>query len=92
MATHVPYSLSLYALLAGPPCLFISISLYLYVCVYVIYMEIGGHPPIPLAQNNYPLWQFYSIFSTVFRVPNFQGRFEALNDGQWHAFFLCQSM
>ena len=46
-------------------------------------MEIGGHPPIPLAQNNCPLWQFPSYFSTVFRVPNFQGRFEALNDVFW---------
>ena len=43
-------------------------------------MEIGGHPPIPLAQNNCPLWQFPSYFSTVFRVLNFWGRFETLND------------
>ena len=43
-------------------------------------MEISGHPPIPLAQNNCPLWQFPSYFSIVFRVPNFWGRFEALND------------
>ena len=43
-------------------------------------MDIGGHPPIPLDQNNYPLWQFPSYFSTVFWVPNFRGRFEALND------------
>ena len=43
-------------------------------------MEIGGHPPIPLSQNNYPLWQFPSYFSTVFWVLNFWGRFEALNN------------
>ena len=49
----------------------------------LIQMDVGVHPPIPLAQNNCPLWQFHSIFSTVFRVPNFQGRFEALNDGFW---------
>ena len=46
-------------------------------------MEIGGHPPIPLAQNNCPLWQFPGYFSTVFWVPNFRGRFEALNDVFW---------
>ena len=49
----------------------------------VIQMEIGGHPPIPLAQNNCPFWWFPSYFSTVFRVPNFQGCFEALNDLYW---------
>ena len=38
------------------------------------------HPPIPLAQNNCPLWQFPSYFSTVFWVLNFRGRFKALND------------
>ena len=46
-------------------------------------MEISGHPPIPLAQNNCPLWQFPSYFSMVFWVPNFQGHFEALNDAFW---------
>ena len=49
----------------------------------LIQMEISGHPPIPLAQNNYPLWQFPSYFSTVFWVLNFRGRFEALNDVFW---------
>ena len=43
-------------------------------------MDIGGHPLIPLAQNNCPLWQFPSYFSVVFGVLNFRGRFEALND------------
>ena len=46
-------------------------------------MDIGGHPPIPLAQNNCPLWQFLSCFSVVFRVLNFRGRFDALNDRFW---------
>ena len=49
----------------------------------MIQMEISGHPPIPLAQNNCPLWQFPSYFSAVFRVLNFWGRFEALNDVFW---------
>ena len=49
----------------------------------LIQMEIGGYPPIPLAQNNCPLWQFPSYFSIVFRVLNFRGRFEALNDFFW---------
>ena len=46
-------------------------------------MGIGGHPPIPLAQNNYPLWHFPSYFSANFQVLNFWGRFEALNDVFW---------
>ena len=46
----------------------------------LIPMEIGGHPHIPLAQNNCPLWKFPSYFSTVFHVPNFLSYFEALND------------
>ena len=46
-------------------------------------MDIGGNPLIPLAQNNCPFWMFPSYFSTVFRVPNFRGRFEALNDVFW---------
>ena len=48
-----------------------------------IHMDIGDDPPIPLAQNNCPLWQFPSYFSTVFQVLNFWGRFEALNDVFW---------
>jgi hypothetical protein len=43
-------------------------------------MDIGGHPPIPLAQNR--VFHLDS-FSTVFRVPNFWGRFEALNNIFW---------
>ena len=48
-----------------------------------IHMEISGHPPIPLAQNNCPFWQFPSYFSAVFWVLNFRGCFEALNDFFW---------
>jgi hypothetical protein len=40
-------------------------------------VDIGGHPPISLAQNT--LFQFGS-FSTIFRVLNFRDHFEALND------------
>ena len=46
----------------------------------LIQMDISGHPPIPLAQNNCPLWQFPGYFSVVFQVLNFRGRFETLND------------
>ena len=35
-------------------------------------MDINGHTPIPLAQNNCPLWQFPSYFYAVFWVPKFQ--------------------
>ena len=37
----------------------------------LIQIDIGGQPPIPLAKNNFPLWQFPSYFSTVFWVPKF---------------------
>ena len=40
-------------------------------------MDIGGHPPIPQAQK---IVSHLGIFSTIFRVPNFWGHFEALND------------
>jgi hypothetical protein len=46
----------------------------------LIHMDIGGHPPIPLAQKT--IFHLGS-FSIVFRVPNFRGCFEALNDGFW---------
>ena len=45
--------------------------------VGMIQVDIGGHPPIPLAQNTV----FYlGSFFILFQVPNFRGRFEALND------------
>ena len=47
---------------------------------HMIQMEISGHPPIPVAQKNCPLWQFPSYFSTDFWVPNFWSRFETLNN------------
>jgi hypothetical protein len=40
-------------------------------------MDIDGHPPIPLVHK---CFLHLGSFSTVFRVPNFWGRFEALND------------
>jgi hypothetical protein len=46
----------------------------------MIQAEIGGHPPIPLAQNK----GFHlDSFSTVFRVLNFWGHFKALNNVFW---------
>jgi hypothetical protein len=45
-----------------------------------IQVDIGGHPPIPLARKT--VFHLGS-FSTVFWVPNFWGRFEALNDVFW---------
>ena len=43
----------------------------------LIQVDIGGHPPIPLPQKQ--IFQFGS-FSMIFRVLNFWGHFEALND------------
>jgi hypothetical protein len=45
--------------------------------IILIKVDIGGLPPIPRAQKTV----FHlGIFSAVFRLPNFEGRFEALND------------
>jgi hypothetical protein len=46
----------------------------------MIQVDIGGHPPIPRAQKT--VFHLGS-FSIVFQVPNFEGRFEALNDVFW---------
>jgi hypothetical protein len=46
----------------------------------LIQVDIGGHPPIPQARKT--VFHLGS-FSVVFRVPNFWGRFEALNDIFW---------
>jgi hypothetical protein len=46
----------------------------------VIQVDIGGHPPIPRARK---IVFHLGSFSVVFRVPNFRGRFEALNDVFW---------
>jgi hypothetical protein len=43
-------------------------------------MDISGHPPIPLVQN---MGFHLGSFSTIFRVLNFRGRFEALNEVFW---------
>ena len=46
----------------------------------LIQVDISGHPPIPLTQKT--VFHLGS-FSTFFRVPNFWGHFEALNDVFW---------
>jgi hypothetical protein len=46
----------------------------------LIQVDIGGHPPIPLARKT--VFHLGS-FSTVFWVTKFRGRFEALNDVFW---------
>jgi hypothetical protein len=46
----------------------------------LIQVDISGHPPIPLARK---IVFHLGSFSTVFWVPNFWGRFEALNDVFW---------
>ena len=50
-------------------------------------MDIGGHPPIPLGPPPLSLsvFQFRHnlLVLAVFRVLNFQSRFEALNDVFW---------
>jgi hypothetical protein len=43
-------------------------------------VDINGHAPIPLARK---IVFHLGIFSAVFRVPNFWGHFEALNDVFW---------
>ena len=53
----------------------------------MIQVDIGGHPPIPLGPPPLSLsvFQFRHnlLFLAVFRVLNFQIRFEALNDVFW---------
>jgi hypothetical protein len=46
----------------------------------LIQVDIGGYPPIPRAGK---IVFHLDNFSEVFRVPNFWGRFEALNDVFW---------
>jgi hypothetical protein len=43
-------------------------------------VDIGGHPPIPLAQQ---IVFNPGNFLVVFQVPNLWGRFEALNNIFW---------
>ena len=62
----------------------------------LIQMEIGGHPPIPLAQNNCPFWQFPSYLFYGFLGPKLSRSFwhpkqrflaiRRLNGCFWHAF------
>ena len=46
-----------------------------------IQVDIGGHPPIPLGAPPFSLLVFFQnlLFLAVFRVLNFQSRFEAPN-------------
>ena len=37
----------------------------------LVHMGIGGHPPIPLAQNSFPFWQFSCNFLWFSRSQNF---------------------
>ena len=55
MDTHVPYSLSLYALLTSPPCPCISMShyIYVYVCVYISPFSISQPPSLSLSLSIY---------------------------------------
>jgi hypothetical protein len=57
----------------------------------MIQVDIGGHPPIPLAQR--PI-SILAVFFLVFQVLNFQGRFEALNNIFWGTLLiqLCQTL
>jgi len=47
---------------------------------HLIEIDIGGHPPILLARK---MIFHLGSFSIVFRVPNFQGHLQALNDVFW---------
>jgi hypothetical protein len=44
-------------------------------------VDIDSHPPIPLGKGTISILAIF--VSSVFQVPNFQGCFEALNDGFW---------
>ena len=77
--THVYYSLSLYALLTGPPYLCISIShyLYVYVCVFppslshtlslylYLYVHVWVPPSLPISQNLSPPYLFLPNYPSL---------------------------
>jgi hypothetical protein len=46
----------------------------------LVQADIGGHPPIPLSQST--IFHF-GIFSTLFRVLNIKGHFNAINNVFW---------
>jgi hypothetical protein len=52
----------------------------------LIQVDIGGHPPIPTGSHTFHLGSFsfhFGSFFLAFRVLNFWGRFEALNNVFW---------
>jgi hypothetical protein len=49
----------------------------------MIQVDIGGHPPFPTGSKQFSGNFGNLLFLTVFRVLNFQSRFEALNDVFW---------
>jgi hypothetical protein len=66
---------------------FFFLQFSLQMCVLLIQVDIGGHPPIPLGCPPLLLLVFQFLhsllFLAVFRVLNFQSRFKALNDVFW---------
>jgi hypothetical protein len=50
---------------------------------YMIHVDIGGHPPFPAGSKQLSSNFDNLLFLAVFRVLNFQSRFEALNDVFW---------
>jgi hypothetical protein len=49
----------------------------------LIQVDIGGHPPFPAGSKQLSSNFDNLLFLAVFRVLNFQSRFEALNDVFW---------
>jgi hypothetical protein len=49
----------------------------------MIQVDIGGHPPFPTGSKQFSGNFGNLLFLAVFRVLNFQSRFEALNDVFW---------
>jgi hypothetical protein len=49
----------------------------------LIQVDIGGHPPFPTSSKQFSGNFGNLLFLAVFRVLNFQSRFEALNDVFW---------
>jgi hypothetical protein len=49
----------------------------------LIQVDIGGHPPFPTGSKQFSGNFGNLLFLAVFRVLNFQSRFEALNDVFW---------
>ena len=54
----------------------------------LIQVDIGGNPPFPTGSKQFPGNFGNLLFLAVFRVLNFQSRFEALNDVFWGMLWL----